>query len=290
MDNLLVYDSKFLRRPLGFKNYGSNCWLNTLLNILLNCPSFNKVLIINDTTRNIKKNKILSNYLKLFNKPEFQNKYMQKILILLTELTKDEINIKQKCFDEIFHLFMDYIEYYKLTHLFTNKFNHIIHCMDCKHQIITTDTTYVIGCFNGDNIPNTPMEYGSYIKTSRENLIDYKCDKCQKNNIVKLSKLARIGEILIIRFTDKYLNGKHKINYLEKIMFKSADKRTMVYNLVAEVIQIGNNNSGHYLTKVYQYDKKICETYLISDELVENSTFEVNKNTVLLFYHLVRIE
>ena len=275
------YDVNYIQEPFSLLNSGVNCWLNTLLQCLLSCPSFNKIIITSMEQREIKNHPFLQVYLKLYktHSPECSQEALN-ILCHMAErkITKamakyvSEMHDRQYCVDEALHEILDYINYLPLKNLFLVRSKKYIECKKCNKLVCEKqDEAITIDCNISRDMPKTSEEFSDYLKINISQTADYRCDYCKEvisNNINGnfVDVLTRVGEIVIVRFTDKYYNGmKYPIWYPQVLSF-SGKQTKFNYRLVAQVLHHGTNNGGHYTSVVSRYsENNIKNTYHISD-------------------------
>ena len=63
--NMIKYDETYEILPCGFNNLGNTCYFNALIQALLSCTSFNKIIYENKDNKKYKQNKVISKYLEI---------------------------------------------------------------------------------------------------------------------------------------------------------------------------------------------------------------------------------
>jgi ubiquitin carboxyl-terminal hydrolase 2/21 len=315
-----------LEKPLGLYNInGVTCYLNSTLQILFLCNKFNKEVINID--RNKYKNKLnystimayksilnkLDNKYKILKLSVFVKKFQKvfgikqqdahEFLIYFLETITDEIkftitdeNIKNqllninydnKIVEEIQDIYRD--GYSIIDKYFNGLITKKITCNNCKNTMNKIEIFKGLE-FGVNQVDNLNHAIENYFEP--ENLIDYKCEKCNQKNCVKKYNLLTTPKYLFIYFK-KYTNRLLKINKnitFEKYIsflpyFVNNTKKKNFYKLKGVVNHSGNIYGGHYTSNVEMNQKwyKCDDTFV--NEIPEQSIN--NQLAYLLLYEKI---
>lgn len=291
---LIKYDEKYVSTIFALNNNGVLCYLNSLIQSLLSCPTFNFRLLKN-------KDKYAgtphpaNEYINLYEKHtngkinQIDDAYaiLRELYSFRKSLGSDHLLSlsRQEDIHEGLILFLDTLSTTTLSNhnlsvdmLFHNRYKCEINCRKCGDKRIPGDKNYeeppevVI-----DLSEESPSIQNITSKESMENHIlrniqiprDYKCEKCGAqntfnpttgkidNNIYQMYNLVRLSEIVVLLF--KKYKKKHQIYFPQTMEFKSTSG-ILKYKIVAQVEHYGNMFGGHYITKCLR--KKPSNFYL----------------------------
>jgi len=286
---------EYLTTPYGLNNNGSLCYLNSLIQSLTSCTTFNEYMIKNKDTFIKKNNKLAQLFINIIS----SNLNNQNINININiEILKEIIRLKQKenknfnflgqqdsghCFGFIIESLNDN----NIYKMFYHKYKCDILCNTCKKNTsIQDDISYQFEIPMNENIDILSKN----IRLNISPLIDYKCENCKNtNNIYKINRLLYIPPILIINL-NKYFN-KQLFNFKKNLIFyNDVIKKKYIYEIVSIIEHGGNMNGGHYISKSIKKENNTIKTFLCNDSHYFKSDLKPTENSYLLFYHLVKIE
>jgi ubiquitin C-terminal hydrolase len=284
--SLVRYDPEYVPQVGGLKNGGALCYMNSMLQVLFSCSSFNQFMLENkENYEELAKtgNKLGVAYIELMEElgiqhqpEEFKIKVHNgsKVLRELidarkrSELKGNLLHHRQEDCHEGLTFF---IEMLGLGHedrtsgvedLFSIRYRMKIQCRPCKD---VKDGPKAPPNFMFHLFEETPLLLGSLnSKEAIENYIrrhvnipeDYKCEKCKiqnkvvnkkvTRNVFQVYSLARLSEIVILVF-NKYESKKVKY-FPTSLDFPSKDG-TLHYEVVGQIEHYGTARGGHYVSK-----------------------------------------
>ena len=265
---------------------GNTCFINSSLQLLLNCPLLVNQIIESDN-ENLKKykqtfedyfrkttntlgpyilykryQKLNSNYVGI--SQEDAHEYLTFIIDDIDELSKD-INVKN---------------------LFKISLISKVNCEECNNysQVIISEKMLSLSIDNCQTLDDCFKKL--YKKESLDNDNKWFCDKCNKkvcsNKEIYIDKISKYLIICLNRFIfDKNNIIKNNNNILfSKNIFTN-------YELIGIIYHMGNINGGHYICSITRDGKK---WFLIDDINIIETTYEklekINNNAYILLYHI----
>jgi ubiquitin C-terminal hydrolase len=250
---------------VGLKNINSICYLNALIQSLLSCKKFIEAIKNNKNKFMDETNVIGLLFYNIINKMENDITIDTDNYIMSLKLNF----IGENCSHEALTFIIDKLHFEKL---FNIKFEKTIYCTNCDeitHQKIDTCAWYEY--FTKSNEGEL---FTNIINRQIETINDYKCDICkEKKKHIFLNDLILSGEIFVIMFNQ--YKEKKKINYEKKLNLS-----TGIYELVAKINHMGDENSGHYWMVRYTNNKTIA----INDMQIMDINDNNSSNTYMLFY------
>ena len=174
----------------GFINHNSICYLNSILQCLLNCDKFVKFIVkIRDEYSKLN-NKLGEAFLKLIlknAKKDPETPYMSMEINRIMSING------QQCASEIL---LKIIENLKLEKLFEHKIEKSFYCMNCNKFLSTkNDISYIYNFYQDNN----KDEFTKKINMNFNHIDDYNCPKCKKKTkLIILNSLEQISDIFII--------------------------------------------------------------------------------------------
>lgn len=255
----------------GFINHNSICYLNSILQCLLSCSKFVKLIVkLREEYKN-NNNKLAETFLKLILK---NAKKDNEVTYLSVEINKIMGMYGQQCAAE---MLLKIIEDLKLEQLFEQKIEKTFYCMNCNNIVSTKKDVSYIYNFSTEDVSDN---FTKKINMNLNYINDYKCSKCcKKSKLIILNSLENTSDLFIISF-NKYIQ-KDLIDFPEQIILTDNKKK---YELVGIINHSGNLHGGHYWSQI----KRNNTFYNIDDTSVNHiDKFEKLKNNFILFYEKI---
>jgi uncharacterized UBP type Zn finger protein len=299
MDTFKEYNKNYLTFPFSLNNNSSLCYLNSLIQSLVSCTIFNEYILKNQEKFIKEQNRLVISFIKIISDNivnRNSNKYSNENIIILQELIrikrKENENFQffgQQDVSECLAFIIESMNDTGILRLFYHKYKCDILCQDCKKiKSIQDDISYQFEMSMDMNLSLLSKN----IRIMISPLIDYKCDNCNENkNIYKINRLMYIPPILIINL-NKYFN-KQIFEFTKNLTFHNDEiNKKYIYKLVSVIEHMGNQYSGHYISKSIKMDidEKQEKIYLCNDHMYSESNLNPTIGSYLLFYHLLKIE
>ncbi len=259
-----------MMRNAGLKNNNTICYLNSLIQSLLSCEKFVKV-IKNNRDEYVKNENIIGVL--------FYN-MIQKIENNI-DIEKDNFTLSlklgfsgQNCSHDALVKIVDIL---KMEKNFNIKYEKSIFCTKCADM--TRQTTNDMITYELFPEQEKKKDFEKIINRELETLNDYTCDKCkQKATQITIHDLIGTNDIFVIMFNQYNEKSIHKYdNVINLCSYK--------YKLVAKINHIGCLNRGHYWMIKYINSKK----YIINDDDIREIGDEnMDKYTYMLFYEKIK--
>ena len=310
-------DNNFINLPNRSNNTSNNCFMNSLLQVLLHTKDFIDILldenylqlflynIINNNNNNNNKIELIKtkfidsvtyNLYKLFydiiynidiNEEKYKMNDLRTIFynnkLIQTENEQEDIG---EFLEYLIGHFNDIIK-----DIFKNNIKITTTCNNCNIKVTTSDFNYI----HKLHIKSKPLDKILEEYNNDEKIKDYKCENCK--NIYEATRntiLSETSNILIIQLI-RYINNLNyitkntlQINYNKIIKINNND-----YELYAICYHSGTSvYNGHY----WSYIKKNNKWYIYDDingigEYIDNNNnndilfdIDISKNGYLLFY------
>lgn len=281
------YDINLVPEANGLTNQSiTMCYHNSLMQCLLSLPSIRKTL---ETTKD---NMLASIFRELWSAYEKKqptdeiNCRMWNAIIETSKKRNDivKFNRDQQDVNEGLMLFLSVFEKSipELYNLFTHSYKQCIGCACCNHRkTIKQEDNTVINVNMTSHIEYKDKKgLEGYISHHTEILKEYTCESCgSKKDKISLSSITRLGDIIVVMFTEKY-KEKKLIDFPQELRFPS-DGGHLIYKLVAQCEHMGSQTGGHYNVKAVRKDG----VFLINDSVVSKDELSPTANTYLIFYH-----
>ena len=316
------YDIAFVHMPFGFVNLGATCYFNALLQSIISCPAFEKVLIANRDVDEYKKNPVVQTMLTMYdmlaqnsvggdNEQNLKNiaPMVWKSVFDKAMTRKDNVKFTpgQECVREGFHLFLESLDGLdEIQNLFLHRYQTLIFCQDCDDWVVDKECEYTMfevqSNLTSPQLPRFRNIDPNYEKVrpldqflmKQNNYVDkfHKCPKCGKlDERFQTTRLIMIPEILVVLSKKYDMGGRCKsydvTDFPEVMRFNGKDDDgksvPMVYQAVSRIEHIGSMSGGHYNCHALRNDKK---WYLLDDSIVSEGLFKSTSNTYMVFYHL----
>jgi ubiquitin C-terminal hydrolase len=299
MADYIVYDPKYVPAEFGLNNTGVICWCNSILQLLLSCPSLNKTLL--ECEEELRDNRFATEYINLLKillpneGPNGVNLstisiYSAKILnAFMYEMKRARRNFSigrsQECVDEALTLFIDMFNCQKVNKLFLNSYELIIKCTGCNKQVSTVrDNSYRIELFCEKKF-NSVEDFCTYIRYHPSEHDEYTCECGFKmKKFLRVEKLKMLREIVVIIFNK--FQAKDNRWFPTELEFNSTNGKKLKYKLVAQIEHGGTMHGGHYKSKGVRGDK-VCG---FNDSSVYADALGPTPSTYMIAYHLSPFE
>ncbi|OMJ68136.1 hypothetical protein SteCoe_34501 [Stentor coeruleus] len=264
----------------GIKNFGSTCYINSVLHLLFSIDNFKKSLIQKDIY-----NPELKCIQYMFEKLEYSilNPINTRAIVSNFLMFEESINpIQQMDATEFLNHLLDKLSKENLDFFFKIGIEFSIVCHYCKSQRSKIENSYILQLEvkGNKNLKECLRKYFEKELMIKEN--KYYCENCQGlQDAEKSVRLSFLPTNLFIAFTRfQYDPNKRKmvtINddclFQEKILLNEK-----LYILKGVVIHIGNEEGGHYIALI-----NTKNTWLkFNDGKIEKIIFNINniKQTV----------
>ena len=270
----------------GLQNMGNTCFINSSLQLLLNCPLLVNQIIESDN-ENLKKYKqTFEDYFRKTTNtlgPYILYKRYQK-------LNSNYVGISQEDAHEYLTFIIDDIDELSkdidIKNLFRISLISKVNCEECNNfsKVIISEKMLSLSINNCENLDDCFKKL--YKKESLDNDNKWFCDKCNKkvcsNKEIYIDKISKYLIICLNRFIfDKNNIIKNNNNILfSKNIFTN-------YELIGIIYHMGTINGGHYICSVTRDGQ---QWFLIDDTNIIETTYEkleqINNNAYILLYHI----
>lgn len=270
----------------GLQNMGNTCFINSSLQLLLNCPLLVNQ-IIESNNENLKKYKqTFEDYFRKTTNtlgPYILYKRYQK-------LNSNYAGISQEDAHEYLTFIIDDIDELSkdidVKNLFKISLISKVNCEECDNfsKVIISEKMLSLSIDNCETLDDCFKKL--YKKESLDNDNKWFCDKCNKKvcsyKEICINKISKYLIICLNRFIfDKNNIIKNNNNILfSKNIFTN-------YELIGIIYHMGNINGGHYICSITRDGKK---WFLIDDINIIETTYEklekINNNAYILLYHI----
>ena len=250
----------------SFFNLGNTCYLNSVVQCIINDPCFQKGHI----------HTLLKDLV-----PDFTNdgEHLHKKYNLL-ELT-NHFSAKFRRFQQhdAHEFLLEFLDTFSINN-FTGSIKTCLKCTRCNNfSTKCEDFTTIDLCISQDNLVDNFMDY-----LKRENIHEYSCSTCRENTLAtRKVYLEKLNKNLII-VLKKYNNEKRSMKYpLENVKIRETSTDLVLnYSLYAVIYHFGNQDIGHYNCNVKINDK----WYFMDDEtiILNDCIQNDNQNAYILFY------
>jgi ubiquitin C-terminal hydrolase len=291
---MFEYNSELVpRNQNGLNNSGATCYLNSLIQALLSCSQFNKIIL--DSKDTLEKTDIGRHlYNVVYSSINNLNNFGMSSINLQRQLVMSrKINPGQQCSIEAVNAIFDTINLKKIDNLFTHRYRCCVICKKCDKDSyinkIKDNHSIVDECmFVKISKPIDSIEQFKKYLHSHIDQLGVNCKECN-TELVRLYYLTMLPSIIIVAF-NKYSNPKPKHIYPHEFNIKSSTpNKLMNYIQVAQIEHHGifnaNGGGGHYIARALRNGK----VYLFNDNSVQESQFNITENAYILIYHFNKL-
>lgn len=310
------FDEKYMLKPFGINNLGSSCYFNSVIQSLLSCTSFIKLIKNSRTDVNSVSNpaatemgvivaySIAHKTADKTKKLELEKKLRIVInsfyyrMIRYSKTHNKKINSGQQDTSECLLLILSMLDGVKgLKDLFYHNKRTYIICEKCVGlantdkvstgilHMIDTDKKYIKRLDSLDKKLGNAVTLEQQI-TSVNSATDtnYQCNKCKFKGVEmhRRDQLVYVPEILTVVF--KKYKEKKMIPYETEIKFATGNDTTtgyLSYTLVSSIIHSGSTGGGHY----WSVCKRDGGWYELNDSNISLSSPTSSPQTYMLLYH-----
>lgn len=279
-------DLTLLSTPKGYRNLGSICYWNSLLQGLGSCTAL---------VRELRKTQdplaqLLLEALAAQPSDQHINLHNQCMQYLLQKRHISAPLRGQQCAGEAFTLLLTSLESCQLLqNLFLYKYIVSVQCGQCQRRTEPTESKGNLMILpNSRDIP----DISQYILGHMEQ-VEYRCERCRESSAQasQLHKLTLIPEIIVLMFRKEYESEAYYANIPAQLQIQR-----FRYRPVAFIQHYGGPSGGHYnciALRVHPASKQ-PGWFMLDDQSVQylspddDSVWNhVNrKNTYLVIYHL----
>jgi ubiquitin C-terminal hydrolase len=251
--DLKNYEPRLVPEPNGFRNPGSSCYFNVVLQSIISCPSFAQVLIKNRDANEYKANPVVGYLLIMYDlifkaDPDVGDHqranlldeiavYIWKAVFDKAIMREDSVKFTkgQECAREGFHLLLESLDGLKeIETLFLHRYQTLIFCPDCDEWVVDAKCEYTVfevqPSLTSPQLPifasidpnyrkRQPMD--QFLKKQNSYVDrDFKCPKCKKPGpMFQTTRLIMIPEILVV-MSKKYagMQKSHDVTAFPEIM------------------------------------------------------------------------
>jgi len=259
INNICPLTPKYNTMPaLGFKNTGSICYFNSLIQCILSSSHFLKFIVNHENKYNL-----FREFLKFVNEEDKWDVLFTTRLLILCKM----INPNQSS-SEYFVYLLDLL---KLEPLFESTYKDIYECKECHKKIYKKDISYC---------PLVNNDFSEFFEFSEE-IENFNCEECkEKRTIIHTKKIESLSDIVVISF-NKYFEKKMIAYPSEFKIYNENGEQS--YQLIGTVEHIGTLSGGHYICRIKRND-----TIYIADDInvqtVESLDMKPVMETYMVFY------
>jgi len=319
------YDSKYVPEPFGFKNLGATCYFNALLQSIISCPAFTRILVEQKDNEDYKNNPVVQPLVQMvdvMNDDKIETKDKEKFFhglaptvwkAVFAKAMQRQDNVKftpgQECAREGFHLFLEALDgLSEIQNLFLHRYQTLIFCQDCNKWVVNKECEYSLFEIQPSMISpqlfrfkeidpnyNKKQSLESFLKKQNSYVDEFfRCPECKKvESKFQTTRLLMIPEILVVLSKKYDMRGRRKSHevteFPSELMFegKSEEGKEATPMKYDAVSRIEHMGSMNGGHYNCHAKRKDGKWYLLDDSSVAPGSFTPTKNTYLTFYHIV---
>lgn len=264
------YDTAFVPSPKGFRNIGAICWMNSLMQSLLSCPTFMKTVIRN--RESLTQNELGKILYELVDDAVSGNDTSQYTCMMRNVLMqRKHFATRQECAHEGFHMIMDLLSNDAIAEVFLHRVRYYLACSSCKKSRV---------CENRSNFIINLTHYAKnddFMEALRMRSSDTEV-KCECGEMMKqIDILTMVPEIVVVAF-EKFYNKKD-LYFPQTFDITDKSGKKMIFKQVAQIEHSGSMNGGHYVARCLRDN-----IYQFNDLSVSPSSLTPTPNTYMVFY------
>lgn len=307
-------------RLIGLKNIQSNCYLNSVLQCIINDEELMKTL-----SSHKKSNEVVKMIAEVFESGTFNAMELKKSLSEKKSFFKERgqqdaheclVNLLDFIHEELkkpktlhfkyskrinaelnkqaaaeYNNFIKTFGYSFINNYYTGQFFSYISCVNCSH------THYSFNNFNDIyldiegidariNLPSVSSSFSNYFRPT--SIDDVNCEHCKKKSrIIKINSILRFPKRLVICL-NRFSTFLKQSVYLDKTLTFNTKDGTVYYRIKSVINHIGSVNNGHYFTDVVKYVDNVPYYIRIDDESVKRvPNLQVSKSAYIIIYELI---
>jgi ubiquitin carboxyl-terminal hydrolase 36/42 len=288
---IISYDPRAVAPCRGLPNIGNTCYLNSLLQCIMSCSSFNQVIL-----RVAHKNPIAAHFKELLRHGDESAAAISRINTAVVNQSPLRRGAQEDV-QEAFLFLIKALAEPSVTRLFKFRIKKIIHCIECKTIIKDENVEEV--CFNISPVDIGDASLNTFLTRSTDSADGHYCAKCARKTKKRINNLLlMVPEILCIYIPQIPGQQKKSINISKNLLFMTAESLGfdraakhdyMHYALVGAAAHHGHSSfdSGHYTADVMRASRvwhcNDSTVSIIKDFNILSSSYN------LLFYHYMGI-
>jgi ubiquitin C-terminal hydrolase len=241
MQSCYINNKKLIIPPIGFRNTGSICYFNSLMQCLLSSKQFIEFML--DINNQNNKKEVFTDFFRHIVDDKWNVIFTTKLLVELNGFSPNQSSSEY---------FVKIVDDLSCEKLFECKYKISMKCLECGYAKSRHDISYNV-------LIN--QSFDEFFGT-KSDLEDVLCDGCKKKTLhVEERMLANTSNMIAISF-NKYFQ-KHVISYPERFIINQD-----LYQMVGSIEHFGVLNAGHYVARGRRVDDddENCDNYFIFDD------------------------
>lgn len=274
------YDAAYVPAPAGFRNTGAICWLNSLMQSLLSCPTFTRAVVRAES--DLARSKIGATVHALA-KDSLNNApvahYTGQLRAAICE--QKHFGYGQECAAEGLTLLLDTIRAPAVTDVLTYRYRVGRVCFPCKavaEDSHKENLGHAIRMFHYDG----KESFIDALKLQVDEL-DHSEFACSCGNMQsRVYRLTMLPEVVVVQFNKFF--GKRLLPFPEEFVVDGTAGQKMKFRQVAQIEHSGSMHGGHYWALCRRADGIYC----LNDQSCSRVPgFAPTVNTHMVFYSYV---